>query len=47
VCPHCHTKYKIDTDENGNNYIKGLQDVDPIEDGMQIYCLKCGIKFTI
>lgn len=46
-CPHCKTKYKVDTDENGNNYIKGLQDVDPIEEGMQIYCIKCGTKFTI
>ena len=46
-CPHCKTKYKVDTDEKGNNYIKGLQDVDPIEDGMQIYCIKCGTKFTV
>ena len=47
VCPHCNTKYKIDKDENGNNHIKGLQDVDNTEAGTQIYCLKCGTKFTI
>ena len=47
ACPHCKTKYKLDTDENGNNYINGLQDVDPIEDGMQVYCIKCGTKFTV
>ncbi len=47
ACPHCKTKYKLDTDENGNNYINGLQDVDPIENGMQVYCIKCGTKFTV
>ena len=46
-CPYCGIKYKIDTDENSNSYIKGLEDVDPIEEGTQIYCLKCGKKFTI
>lgn len=47
ICPKCKTKYKIDSDENGIHYIKGLQDVDITEPGMQIYCLKCGTKFTI
>lgn len=47
VCPHCQTKYKVDIDENGNSYIRGLQDVDNVEPGTQIYCLKCGTKFTI
>ena len=47
VCPKCKTKYKVDTDENGKPKISGLQDVDNIEPGMQIYCLKCGTKFTI
>jgi uncharacterized protein YbjQ (UPF0145 family) len=47
ICPHCKTKYKVDVDENGNNHIKGLQDVDNTEPGTQIYCLKCGTKFTI
>ncbi len=47
VCPNCKTKYKIDTDENGNPKIRGLEDVDNAEPGMQIYCLKCGTKFTI
>ena len=47
VCPKCKTKYKVDTNENGKPKISGLQDVDNIEPGMQIYCLKCGTKFTI
>lgn len=46
-CSKCGTKYKVDTDENGKPHITGLQDVDAIEPGMQIYCLKCGTKFTI
>ena len=47
ACPECNVKYKVDQDENGKSYIKGLQDVDKIEPGMQIFCLKCGTKFTI
>lgn len=47
VCPHCKTKYKVDVDEFGKSHIKGLQDVDETEPGTQIYCLKCGTKFTI
>lgn len=46
-CPNCSTKYKLDTDENGKTKIKGLNDVDDIEPGTQIYCLKCGKKFTL
>ena len=47
LCPECKTKYKVNTDESGNNSIKGLKDVDGTEPGTQIYCLKCGTKFTI
>ena len=47
LCPECKTKYKVNTDESGNNIIKGLKDVDGTEPGTQIYCLKCGTKFTI
>lgn len=47
VCPKCCTKYKVDTDENGNSHIRGLEDVDKTEPGTQIYCLRCGTKFTI
>lgn len=47
LCPECKTKYKIDTDENGKAHIKGLMDVDITEPGIQVYCLKCGTKFTI
>ena len=47
VCPKCGTKYKLDIDENGKSHIRGLSDVDDIENGTQIYCLRCGTKFTI
>ena len=47
VCPKCGTKYKVDKDENGNSYVLGMDDADRIEPGTQIYCLKCGTKFTI
>ena len=46
-CPKCRVKYKLETDENGKNHIMGLSDVDNIEPGMQIHCIKCGTKFTI
>lgn len=47
VCPKCGTKYKIDINEKGEYYIRGLEDVDDVEPGTQIYCLKCGTKFSI
>ena len=47
VCPKCGTKYKIDVNEKGEYYIRGLEDVDDVEPGTQIYCLKCGTKFSI
>lgn len=46
-CPKCSTKYKLDTDEHGKAKIKGLEDIDNVEPGLQIYCLRCGKKFTI
>jgi uncharacterized protein YbjQ (UPF0145 family) len=47
ICPECKLKYKITKDENGKNKILGLSDVDPNEDGLQIFCPRCGTKFTI
>lgn len=47
ACPRCGTKYKIDVDENGEVRIKGFEDVDDEEEGLQIYCLRCGTKFTV
>ena len=47
VCPHCGTKYKVDVDKDGKPHIAGLTDVDDIEPGMQIFCIKCGTKFTV
>lgn len=47
VCPKCKSKYKADIDEKGNVKIKGFDDVDDSEPGLQIYCLRCGTKFTV
>ena len=47
VCPKCGTKYKTDLDENGHVHVKGFNDVDDIEPGLQIYCIRCGTKFTV
>ena len=47
LCPHCHAKYKAKTDENGNVNIAGFNDIDPSLEGQQIYCIKCGTKFTV
>ena len=45
-CPECHTKHRVKT-ANGKYYIAGLEDVDDIEAGCQVHCLRCGFKFTI
>ena len=47
TCPRCGTKYKVDVDEKGVAHIKGFTDVDDDEPGLQIYCLRCGTKFTV
>ncbi|MBQ8459458.1 heavy metal-binding domain-containing protein [bacterium] len=47
VCPECQLKYKVTKDENGKIRVMGLSDVDPNEDGLQIFCSRCGTKFTI
>ena len=47
ACPRCGTKYKTDIDENGEVHIRGFEDVDDEEEGLQIYCLRCGTKFTV
>lgn len=47
ACPECKTKYKVEYDENGKPRIHGLEDVDKVQPGFQIYCLKCGTKFSI
>ncbi len=46
-CPACRSKYKADVNEEGHVHIKGFDDVDDIEPGIQIYCLRCGTKFTV
>ena len=33
--------------ENGEIQIKGFDDVDDKEPGLQVYCLRCGTKFTV
>ena len=45
-CPQCHTKHRVKM-ANGKYYIAGLEDVDDIEAGCQVHCLRCGFKFTI
>ena len=47
ACPKCGTKYKTDVDEKGEVRIKGFDDVDDEEPGLQIFCLRCGTKFTV
>ncbi len=47
ICPECKLKYKVTKDENGVTRVLGLTDVDPKEDGLQIFCSRCGTKFTI
>lgn len=47
VCPECKLKYKVVKDESGKVKILGLSDIDPEEDGMQIFCSRCGTKFTV
>lgn len=47
ICPECKLKYKVTKDENGHTKVLGLADVDPEENGMQIFCSRCGTKFTI
>ena len=47
TCPRCGTKYKADINEKGHVHIKGFDDVDDDEPGLQIYCLRCGTKFTV
>lgn len=46
-CPECGVKYNAEIDENGCFCIKEMPDTDAIEPGKQIYCLKCGTKFTL
>ena len=47
VCPSCGLKYKVSKDDKGRMFVMGLSDVDPYEDGLQIFCSRCGTKFTI
>ena len=47
ACPKSGTKYKTDKNENGEVRIKGFEDVDEKEPGLQIFCLRCGTKFTV
>lgn len=47
VCPECKIKYKLAKDENGKINLAGFSDIDPNEEGLQIFCTRCGTKFTI
>lgn len=47
VCPNCNSKYKASINEQGQVHIKGFDDVDDEEPGLQIFCIRCGTKFTV
>ena len=47
ICPKCKSKYKADIDDKGKLHIKGFDDVDNNEPGLQVYCIRCGAKFTV
>ena len=47
ICPECGMKYKVTKDENGKVKVANLTDVDKEEDGLQIFCARCGKKFTV
>lgn len=47
VCPQCGTKYKVETDEKGEVHIKGFDDANDEEPGLQVFCLRCGTQFTV
>jgi len=46
-CPHCEAKYKAVRNQEGRLEIPGFCDVDPNISGQQIYCIKCGTKFSV
>lgn len=47
VCPKCKSKYKANIKPNGEIEIKGFEDIDDIEPGVQIVCVNCSTKFTV
>jgi uncharacterized protein YbjQ (UPF0145 family)/DNA-directed RNA polymerase subunit RPC12/RpoP len=47
VCPECKLKYKVVKDENGKIRVAGIEDVDTKQEGLQIFCSRCGHKFTV
>ena len=46
MCPHCQAKYKT-REIDGKLSVVSFNDIDSELDGQQIYCIKCGTKFTI
>ena len=46
LCPHCEAKYKA-KEQDGKLSIAGFGDVDEALDGQQVYCIKCGTKFSV
>ena len=46
LCPHCEAKYRA-KEENGKYTIANFGDVDENLEGQQIYCIKCGTKFSV
>ena len=46
-CPCCNAKYKVKENNEGEKQIVGFNDIDSNLDGQQIYCIKCGKKFSV
>ena len=47
ACPSCGMKYGADVTTNMVIKVRNFDDEDPNEKGQQIFCLKCGQKFTV
>ncbi len=46
LCPHCQAKYKAKAID-GKVQIVGFNDIDEDIDGQQVFCIKCGTKFSV
>lgn len=47
VCPSCGMKYGADVTNNSQIRVRNFEDEDINEKGQQIFCIKCGQKFTV
>lgn len=47
LCPSCGMKYAAEVTSNMVIKVRNFEDEDPDERGQQIFCIKCGQKFTV